>query len=97
MNDLKNIKIVYNIGISGSCYFDEEIIKANPKIDAFLYDHTIKGIKNNSSKLHWKKIGLRAESEKKKDYLLAMKEMIFSNGHVNETELILEIDYVGCE
>ena len=62
----KNTEIFYNIEISGSYSFDEEIIKANPKIDAFLYDHTIKRIKNNSPKLHWKKIGLRGESKKRK-------------------------------
>ena len=66
LNDFQNSKIVYNIGIDGTYSFDEEIIIANPKIDVFKYDHTIEGIKNNSTKLHWKKNRIKRGIRKKR-------------------------------
>ena len=50
-------------------------------MDIFMYDHTVKGIKSNNNKLHFKKIGLRGELDNKTDYLQTMNQMIIGNGH----------------
>ena len=62
-----------------------------------MYDHTIQGIKSNNTKLHFKKIGLRGESDNKENFLLTMNEIIIENGHMNEKDMMLKIDCEGCE
>ena len=97
MDSINNNKVLYSIGIAGNYRFEEEILNINPDMNIFMYDHTIQGIKSNNTKLHFKKIGLRGESDNKENFLQTMNEMIIENGHMNEKDMILKIDCEGCE
>jgi len=94
LNDFKNIKIAYSIGIYKEISFDKAL--ADKDIDVFMYDHTIKKLPFTLDKFHWYKIGL-AEKKGQKDNMKTLNELLIENGHINEKDMILKIDIEGGE
>ena len=92
LNDFKNIKIAYSIGISTRIQFDSDLAKRG--IDVYMYDHTICGLPYNNPKFHWKKIGLSGKTQKDLN-LSTLDELIKENGHTKEKNMILKIDASG--
>ena len=97
LDDINNTNVAYSIGVAGTYTFEESLLRINPNMNIFMYDHTISGIKSNNTKLHFKRIGLRSESDNETNYLRTMNQMIIENGHINEKDMVLEIDCEGCE
>ena len=94
LDDLKNIKIAYSIGISNIISFDKDL--ADRGIDIFMYDHTIDKLPFNHSKFHWKKIGLTSELNKIEG-MKTLNELLKENGHLNEKNMLLKIDIESNE
>lgn len=94
LDDLKNIKIAYSLGINDEISFDKKLSEKN--IDVFMYDHTITNITINNSKFHWKKIGISGLITKSNN-LKTLPELIKENGHLNEKNMILKIDISSFE
>lgn len=94
LNDFKDIKIAYSLGISNIISFDKAL--ADKGIDVYMYDHTINNLPFNNTKFHWKKIGVTSES-KKTENMKSLKELIIENNHWKENNMILKIDIEHSE
>ena len=81
LNDFKNIKFAYSIGIDGEIQFDKAL--ADKGIDVYMYDHTINKLPYENEKFHWKKIGIGCKSDKSRKFK-TLSDMIKNNGHLNE-------------
>ena len=94
LDDFKDIKIAYSLGIEYMIEFDKSLADRN--IDVYMYDHTINGLLYYNKKFHWFKKGLCA-SYNRQINLMTLTEMLKQNGHLNETNMILKIDVEGAE
>ena len=94
INDFKNIKIAYSIGISHKIQFDKAL--ADRGIDVYMYDHTIKKLPYENMKFHWKKIGIGGK-EQKNSFIQTLEDMMEENGHLKENNMILKMDIEGNE
>ena len=94
LNDLKTIKIGYSFGISREISFDKGL--ADKNIDVFMYDHVINKLPFENPKFHWKKIGLTG-SITNRNNMKTLSELIFSNGHSKEKNMILKMDIESYE
>ena len=94
LDDFKDIKIAYSLGISNNVQFDTEL--ANRGIDVYMYDHTINGLPYQNPRFHWKKIGIRGKNEVNTN-LKTLEDLIQKNGHTKEQNMLLKIDIEGAE
>ena len=94
LDDFKDIKIAYSIGISNILDFDKAL--ADKGIDVYMYDHTINKLPFDNIKFHWFKKGLCSNNTRKNN-LITLTEMMKQNGHLNESNMILKIDVEGPE
>ena len=109
--DLSNIIIAYSFGIDGEISFDMKI--ADEGIDVYMYDPYIYRLsfpnlnirKNNiftndinyyQKKLHFFRIGLTG-SNMHGNNLKTLEEILKSNGHMNQKNMILKMDIEGAE
>ena len=96
LNDFDNIKIAYSIGIKDSVQFDKAL--ADKGIDIYMYDHTINNLPYENEKFHWKKIGIGGNYERiHMNNIQTLEEMLTTNGHLDEKNMILKIDVEGAE
>ena len=94
LDDFKNIKIAYSIGIGKKIQFDKAL--ADKGIDVYMYDHTIKKLPYENEKFHWKKIGIGGNAYISHN-IQTLTDMMKDNGHLNEKNMILKIDVEGPE
>ena len=94
LDDFKNIKIAYSIGIDGLIQFDKAL--ADKGIDVYMYDHTIEKLPYENEKFHWKKIGIGGNNDRTSN-IQTLTDMMKDNGHLNEKNIILKIDVEGPE
>ena len=94
LDDFKNIKIAYSIGIDGLIQFDKAL--ADKGIDVYMYDHTIDKLPYENEKFHWKKIGIGGNNDRTSN-IQTLTDMMKDNGHLNEKNIILKIDVEGPE
>ena len=94
LDDFKNIKIAYSLGINQEISFDKDL--ADKNIDVFMYDHTINNLPFNNSRFHFKKIGISGISSNKKD-MKTLSQLIKENGHSKEKDMILKFDIESNE
>ena len=94
LDDFENIKIAYSIGINKLIQFDKAL--ADKGIEIYMYDHTINNLPYENNKFHWKKIGLGGNIDKTYN-IQTLQEMMYINGHLKETNMILKIDIEGAE
>ena len=94
LDDFKNVKIAYSIGIDHEISFDEALAKKN--IDVYMYDHIINRLQYKNKKFHWKKIGISGIRNKSNE-TKTLKEMLEENEHLNEKNMILKIDVEFAE
>ena len=94
LDDFKNIKIAYSIGIGNMIQFDNALRYKG--IDVYMYDHTIEKLPKERSQFHWKKIGIGGNSERAYN-IQTLLDMMKENGHLNEKNMILKIDAEGAE
>ena len=96
LDDFKDIKIAYSIGIGKKIQFDKAL--ADKGIDVYMYDHTIEKLPYENEKFHWKKIGIGNNANAGRTHnIQTLTEMMKDNGHTNEKNMILKIDVEGPE
>jgi len=94
LDDFKNVKIAYSIGVRDLIQFDKAL--ADKGIDIYMYDHTIDKLPYENNRFHWKKIGIGGISERTYN-IQTLEEMMKNNGHLEEMNMILKMDIEGAE
>ena len=94
LNDFKDIRIAYSLGIYYNIQFDQAL--ADRGIDVYMYDHTIKKLPYNNPKFHWEKLGITGKY-KENAQLKTLEHLIEKNGHTSEKNMILKIDIENNE
>jgi len=94
LDDFKDVKIAYSLGISREISFDK--VLADKGIDVYMYDHTIKKLPFENPRFHWKKVGISGKNEKNKN-MKKLSDLIKENGHINEHNMILKLDIESYE
>lgn len=94
-DSFENVRIAYSFGICDDVSWDEDI--ANKGIDVFMYDHTISGLPKDNAKFHFSRIGLSSTRHEENQLLKSLEEIINSNGHSEEKNMILKMDVEGAE
>ena len=93
-NDFENIKVAYSIGINKRIHFDKAL--AYKGIDVYMYDHTLNDLPFNNTKFHLKKIGIGGNLERRHN-IQTLCDMMKENGHLEEKNMILNIEIEGAE
>jgi len=109
-DDLNDIKIAYSFGVNEE--FSFELNLADNNIESYMYDYTVDKLKyenynfNNENfthdldyyqkKLHFFKFGLEGKKSDN-DIMKTLEELIITNGHTNEKNMILKMDIEGAE
>ena len=86
--------IVYNFGIGNDISWDMDLVKRGCTI--FQYDHTISGPPIIHPNLHFSKIGI-ANRTSDDGTLKPISDLLKINRHVNNSDLIMNMDIEGCE
>ena len=94
LDDFKAGNIAYSFGISDDVSWDKDI--ASRGYDVFMYDHTIDGLPEENNRFHFFRLGI-ADGKTQDDRLKTLEELIASNHHENEHDMILKMDVEGAE
>lgn len=86
-------RIAYSIGICDDVTWDKDLAQRGYQV--YMYDHTIEGLVESHPNFHFFKIGICGEPKVDKCQTLA--EMVASNGHTQQKNMILKIDVEGAE
>jgi len=84
--------VAYSLGIGDDISWDMSM--AERDIPVYMYDHTIKGIKQKHKNLIFHKIGLGRRNERN---ISTLENLINLNGHSKSNNLILKMDIEGFE
>lgn len=95
VDDFKNRKIAYSIGIADDVSWDRDMAKRG--FEVYMYDHTIDGLPENNDKFHYFKTGLGSSANLLDPSMKTLDRMLQDNGHENERGMVLKVDIEGAE
>lgn len=95
LNDFSGKKTAYSFGICDDVSWDSFFAKKQG-IKVYMYDHTIQKLPSYNKNFIWKKTGICKEGCERKD-LKTLKELLKSNGHSSERNMLLKMDVEGAE
>jgi hypothetical protein len=91
--DLPGYDALYSYGSEDQITFEKAFYEKYKK-PCYVYDHTINGITDKPDYIHYFKEGV---SDKKEDNLNTIDAHLERNGHLEKTNLLMQIDVEGAE
>lgn len=97
VNHIADTRIAYSIGIADDVSWDKSFLEYAANAEIYQYDHTIDRLPEENPQFHWKPIGVCGEGCVHDSTLQSLSSLIKSNGHSNESNMILKMDIEGME
>lgn len=94
LSQAERAEIVYSLGISDDCSFDEAMADYGAEI--YQYDHTVDGPPVSHPRFHFQKIGI-ANTDGWLPNMRRLDTLVRLNGHEGRSNLLLKIDIEGHE
>lgn len=94
LDDFRNVQIAYSFGICDDVSWDTDMAKRG--IQVYMYDHTIDKIPHEDNNFHFFKLGIKGIVDQN-PCLETLSNILISNGHADEKNMILKLDVEGAE